>query len=333
MTYRCYWIVCIACTLALLAGSCAVSDPDNNAPVYRVGIVSGLKPADEIITGFKEKMTELGYIENEYISYDIVHIEPMQEGEAEATIQRWADARYDLVVTYPTQTALWVKDITKENKLPMVFTMAETERNGLISNVYRPNNHLTGVRAPGSDVHITRFELLCEADPSIETVLITYNPNDPTAHAIVEPLREAASARGISLIENAASTPEKAHRALSSNLDWSTVDAVLVLTGPINLSPMTTTYISEQAVKHNIPLAGFMDTAYDRANLLAYFPSFLDYGKEAAMLADNVLKGASPGTLMAVNPRASLHLNVKRAQEIGLELPPSLIGRADEIIR
>ena len=139
---------------------------ERNSPI-KLALVSGSKEIDIISNSFKQRMSELGYIEGQHVIYDFYHEKELDMSGANFLTSSQGPS-YDLVVTYPTITSLRVKQLSEEAKIPMVFALAETQGNDLIEHIHSPGTHLTGVRAPGVDVHLKRLELFKEIVPHMK---------------------------------------------------------------------------------------------------------------------------------------------------------------------
>ena len=139
--------------------------------VYRVGILSGGKAFNDIADGFMDKMTELGYIEGNNITYDYQKAE-YDLNEYRKILNKFVEDRVNLIFAFPTEPAVLAKEIAKENNIPVVFAMAGVERNNLVDSVSSPGGNITGVRYPGPELTVKRLDILVELVPTSKKVYL-----------------------------------------------------------------------------------------------------------------------------------------------------------------
>jgi putative ABC transport system substrate-binding protein len=283
--------------LALLLSGCVTEEPK----VYRVGILGGGSFA-VISDGFKAKMTELGYIEDENIVYDWPDPDA-DTAETQRIAEQFVADKVDLIfVSGSTPSALAAKAATQGTDVPVVFTYAATEETNLVESVRQPGGNITGVRYPGPEQISKRLELLTEMAPQVKRVWIGYDKNSPNTALALEALRLAASNLGVTLVEVPAATLEElaadlAARAAADDLG---LDGIILMPDGFSHGP-------------------------DGFAMLSQFA--------AAPLADKILKGTPAGTIPVITPEQDLYINYKVAQELGLTVPDGLLSMAVEIIR
>ena len=302
--------------------------------VYRVGIVSGAQPFDDIADGFKAGMTELGYIEGKNITYDFRELNA-DPGGVERAIEKFAADEVDLIFAFPTGPAMAAKAATKGTNIPVVFAMAGVEGNNLIESISRPGGNITGVRYPGPESTVTRFSFLLELVPSAKRVYLIYDPNYPNVHMALGGLRPAAVSMGVTLVKDPVRTVEELQAALKARdaLDDVGVDAILIMPDIVDHSLSGFKAILEFANKHQVPIGGGMDFTADLGALFSFVPDNFEQGRMAAPLADKIFKGTPAGSIMVVTPPSRLRLNYKVIQDFGIDVSEGMLSRADEIIR
>jgi putative ABC transport system substrate-binding protein len=316
--------------VCVFLGSCSEKKPK----VYRVGIVSGAEPFDNIVDGFKAKMTELGYVEGKNIIYDFKRLNADPAGEKQVAKKFVAD-KVNLIFALPTEPALAAKAAAQGTNIPVVFAMAGIEGNNLVESVSKPGGNITGVRYPGPESTVKRFEFLRELVPHAKRILITYDPNYPNATSALQQLRPAVSSSGLKLVENPVNNVKELKAALQKRaaLDDIGIDAILIMPDILNHSIDGFAAILEFANKHRVPIGGGMNFTADLGAIFSYVPDNIDQGKLAATLADKIFKGTPAGTIMVVTPESHLRFNYKVIQELGLKVNEGLLSRADKIIR
>jgi putative ABC transport system substrate-binding protein len=302
--------------------------------VYRVGILSGLDYFSGIADTFKEEMTNLGYIEEENIVYDIqkTNFEPDKERQI---LQKFVDDKVDLIMTFPTEVSLLAKEVTEGTDIPVVFAAAFVEGNNLIESVSRPGGHISGVRYPGTDVAVKRLEILHEIMPDAKRVWLPYQEDYPAVPAELELVRQSAASLNITLIEFPAANlthlqEEIENRHESDNFDF---DAVLYIPESLSTSPATFEAIAKYTRDLKIPVMGTKIVTEDYGTVFGVTTNNPEFGVLAAPIADKVLKGTPAGTIFVESASQCIKINYKVAEELGLEIPEGLLALADEIIR
>lgn len=316
----------------VIAAGCSKQEQEQKA--YKVGIASGFESFNGIADGFKKGMADLGYVEGRNIVYDLQQVDPTREADKQI-VQSFVDDGVDLIFTYTTEAAIWTKGIVGASGVPIVFAMAGIEDNDLVDSVHHPGGNITGVRYPGPDIIVKRFELLRELAPHIRRVWVAYDIHYPTNKPSIEQLREAAAASDVTLLEALVTTPAEIQADLETRVSSgnATIDAILIMPDAVTQSSEGWAFISSFATAHKIPVAGTGGGIYDANLVLSFNPDIFSIGSDAAPLADKILNGAPAGGIMVATPRSYLRINYKLAQELGLVISEGLMSRADEIIR
>ena len=320
------WLVAIA----LLLSGCGQA----KSKVYHVGILSGLGFIADATDGFKEGMTELGYVEGENIVYDVQETDFDMEAYHDI-LQKFVDDKVDLVVTFPTEATIEAKAVTQGTDIPVVFTYALIEGMGIVNSVREPGGNITGVRYPGPDFAVRRFEVLMQLAPNTKRVWAPYQRGYPIVPPQLEALRPVAQAAGVTLIEfpadNAAELQtELQARAASDDIG---MDAILMIVEPLMVTPDNFAVVAQFAHDHKIPFGGAYFPMGELADVFGVDVISFDSGKAAAPLADKILKGTPAGIIPVVSADPFLNIDYKVAQEFGLTVPDGLLKQADAIHR
>lgn len=301
--------------------------------VYRVGILSGLDFFADTADGFREKMAELGYIEGKNIVYDLqkTQFDPPAE---QLALKKFIADKVDLILTFPTEVSLKAKAAAKDTKIPVVFANANIEGVDLVECVRHPGGSVTGVRYPGPDLAVKRLEILLELLPKAKKILIPYQRGYPIVASQLEALQPIANSFGLTFVEVPAANAAELQVELEARAGQLTdVDAVLFVAEPLAVTPDPFAVIGKFAAERNLLIGGALMSAGAYASVFGVSTNNLSVGRQAAVLADKILKGVSPCDIPVVSAENFIQINYQAAQKLGIEVNEGLLGRADEIIR
>jgi putative tryptophan/tyrosine transport system substrate-binding protein len=301
---------------------------------YKVGILCGLDYIAVLSDGFKAKMTELGYVEGENIIYNYqrTNFEPEKE---EKILRQFIEDKSDLILTFPTEVSMAAKAATQGTNVPVIFAIANIESTDLVDSVIKPGGQITGVRFPGPDLAIKRFEVMRELVPKAKRMWVPYQRGYPIISSQMKVLYPVAEAAGITLIEfpadNAAEIrAELDARQRSNNIDF---DAIFFIPEPISCTDDAFAVMCNFAYEQKIPIGGILMQAGNRGSIFGINVNIRKTGEQAAVLADKILNGTLAGTIPVLSSESYLEINYKVAQELGVPVPEGLLSRADRIIR
>ena len=301
---------------------------------YHIGILSGAETFNDIADGFISGMTELGYEKGKNVFYDYQKAD-FDMAAYQNIIEKFIKEKVNLIFVFPTEPAVVAKKTTRGLDIPVVFAMSGIEGNNLVDSVSFPGGNITGVRYPGPELTVRRFDILIELVPDIKKVYLIYDRNYPNTPMALDGLRPAASSSGVTLVEDSVSTMTEFKSRLHARAAMRTndVDAILVMPDILNNSIEGFRAILKYASAHKLPIGGGMAFTADLGALFSYVPDNAEQGRQAAVLADKIIKGTPAGTIMLATPQARLRVNYKVIQELGLSVDEGLLSRAYEIIR
>jgi putative ABC transport system substrate-binding protein len=314
----------------LLSGCAGAQKPK----VYRVGVLSGLDFVADITDGLKAKMTELGYTEGKNITYDVQKTN--FDLEAYKTIlKKFVADKVDVIFVFPTEASQEAKAATQGTNIPVVFAFAQVEGMGLIKSVREPGGNITGVRYPGPDIAVKRFEVMHELAPQAKRMWVPYQKGYPICASQLEVLRPAAAAAGVTLVEapadNAAGLEADLQaRAKSADIG---IDAILFLAEPLVVTPEAFSVIGKFASEHKLPVGGALMSAGSYHSIFGVNVNNVAVGKQAAPLVDKIFKGTPAGAIPVVSAENYFQINYTAAQDLGLKVSEGLLGQANEVIR
>jgi putative tryptophan/tyrosine transport system substrate-binding protein len=201
---------------------------------------------------------------------------------------------------------------------------------GLVKSLAHPSGNATGLTFVTVDLASKRIQLLKEAIPSAKRVAILWNPDNTINHLELKEAIKTAEALKLTSLPVEIRVLDDIDGAFAGMASQS-VDAVLVLSSPLTFPNRSR--IVAAALKAGMPTLGALREYAQAGLLLSYGPSYADHCRRAATYVDNILKGAKPADLPVQLPTTyELVINTNTARTLGVEVPPTLIARADEMI-
>ncbi|MBN1305950.1 MAG: ABC transporter substrate-binding protein [Anaerolineales bacterium] len=330
--FRIQWIVSVVLLAVLATSGC--SSTGAGQQVYRVGILSGLSFLEDISNGFKEGMSELGYVEGENIIYDFQQTEFDME-TYRSILQKFIDDDVDMIIVYPTEASIEAKAITAGMEIPVLFVYAVTEETGLVDNIGNPGGNMSGVRYPGIGIALERLEILLELVPDAKNILVPFQRGYPIVEAQMEALYPVAADLGVTLIELPVDSPEELEKEMLALItgDEAGFDAVLIIPEPLMVNPAAVTVLGEISYEYNIPAGGAMASVGQYQTLYGVDVAPFDAGYQAAAMADKVFKGIDVGTLPVETSDTVLAISLPAAEAQGVDVSDAVLRKADTIIR
>lgn len=300
---------------------------------YRIGILAGLEYAFDIVIGFKEKMTELGYVEGKNVVYDVQYSN-FDMDEYKKILQKFVADKVDLIFTFPTEATIEAKLATADSKIPVVFCFCNIEDNNLINSVREPGGNVTGIRYPGPDLTVKRFELLRAILPEATRLWIPHQKGYPV-DCQIDALIPVAEATGVQIeFFPAADAGElQAELERRGKAGDPGFDAILFLAEPLTVTPDAFSVLNNFAAPRRIPMAGALISEGDYGTIFGVNVDFIPTGRQAASVVDKILKGANPAVTPVISSESFIQINYKIAQKLGLNISETILNQADEIIR
>jgi putative ABC transport system substrate-binding protein len=216
--------------------------------------------------------------------------------------------------------------------IPIVFVgVSDPLIAGLVTTLTRPGGNVTGVTLDNPELSAKRLSLLKEAMPTASRVAVLVNPNFPASSSMVEETRRAARALRVQIQILEAREPHELAKAFET-MTAARAHAVVVL--PDTMFVAQRRRIVELAASHRMPATYHLRQFVTAGGLISYGADYVEAFQQGAVLVDKILRGAKPADLPVEQPwRFALAINLKTAKALGLTIPPSLLGRADEVIQ
>jgi putative ABC transport system substrate-binding protein len=282
---------------------------------------------------FRQGLRELGYVEQKNIIIEWRSPERKRE-LMPALAAELVRLKVDVVVSAGAGATRPAKAAT--TTIPIVMASDDDPvSNGFVASLARPGGNITGLSTLAPEIAGKRLELLREVIPKLSRVAVfgTSGTNNSAANSqSVQETESAARAIGVKLqyfdILHQKEI-EPAFQAANSGR----ADAILMLvSGPI-YSPYQR-QVTELAVKSKLPVVYERATTVNVGGLMSYGVNFADLDRRAAIYVDKILKGAKPAELPVEQPsKFELAINLNAAKQIGLTIPPQVLGRADRVIK
>jgi putative ABC transport system substrate-binding protein len=281
------------------------------------------------IEGFRQGLRELGYIEGKNIIIEWRSSEGKVErrGEISAELVR---LKVDVIVSGGPTITRTVKEAT--STIPIVMGQdTDPVGSGFIASLARPGGNITGLSALSPEMSGKQLEILKEVMPRLSRMAIIGNSTNPgDAQSLRETVLAAGSfevyLRYLDVLEP--NDIETAFRAAAKGR----ADALLVLGNPILNAHRK--QIVDLAIKHRLPATYARPEFIDAGGLMYYGTNYNDLFRRAATYVDKILKGAKPAELPVEQPKQfEFIINLKAAKQIGLTIPPSVLRRADKVIK
>jgi len=296
-----------------------------------IGFLSSASPATwtPLVTGFQKGLQEAGFVDGR-----------------NATIEyRWAEGQYDrlpnLVIDLIDRKSALIfaaggSDPAKAAKaatttIPIVFASGtDPVKAGLVASLNRPGGNVTGVSVLGAALETKRLGLLNEIAPGSRSIGVLLNPKYSAADLQLSELQEAQAGinREIQIVR--ASTEAEIDTALAT-IARRGAGALLVAEDPFFGSRRQ--QLVTLAAHHKLPAIYYQRDFAKAGGLVSYGTDFAYAFRQAGIYAGRILKGTNPADLPVLQPiKFDLVINLNTARTLGLEIPPMLLARADEVI-
>jgi putative tryptophan/tyrosine transport system substrate-binding protein len=281
------------------------------------------------VAAFKRGLNETGFVEGRNVGIEY----------------RWADDQFDrlpelaadlirrrvAVIAAPsgTATALAAKALT--STIPIVFsTSIDPVRAGLVASLSRPGSNVTGVTDMGVELVGKHLELLHELLPQASRFGLFVNPKSPLAKPTIMDAQRAASAIGKQVEVLAASTSSDIDAAFAK-IAQQRIEALSI--GADTLFSSHRAQLLTLAARHGVPTIYWMREFPEAGGLMSYGSSIIDRERQLGIYTGRILKGEKPADLPILRAvKFEFVINLQTARAFGLEFPPTLIARADQVI-
>jgi putative ABC transport system substrate-binding protein len=297
--------------------------------VARIGFL-GLGPASawsDRLGALRAGLGDLGWVEGKNILIEF----------------RWADGVEQLpqlaaelvamnvdIIFAPSSTMVEpARQATKT--IPIVFSNhADPIGTGHVASLARPGGNITGLSELTTELNVKALETFREAVPQARRIGVLWNPTTPSQVPGLQSVKAAGEKLGLALRIVSAARAEEFDGALAS-MTREGVGGVFVVPSPLTI--LERARLGELALKHRLPTMFGAKESVQAGGLMSYGPDRNDMSRRAAFYIDKILKGAKPADLPVEQAsKYLLVINLKTAKALGLEIPPTVLARADEVI-
>lgn len=283
--------------------------------------------AEPWVAAFVKRLQELGWVDGRNVSIDYRWAEARSERYSEIAAG-FSSRKVDIIVTWASAPTLAAKHAT--NSIPIVFAaQMDPVGAGVVASLARPGGNVTGMSIQQTDTAGKRIELLREVVPKLARLAVMANSG--AAGAMIEMHEVAATARalGLEVTPIKVKQTEDIFAAIESLKGHA--DALYVATDPLIFNSRIRINAMTQAAR--LPTVYGAREYVEAGALMSYGPNWADLFRHAAEQVDKILRGTKPADIPVEQPtKFDLAINLKTAKAIGLDVSPSLLARADEVI-
>lgn len=311
----------LVCLLLIVLEACS-SQPE----LFTVGMVNDVSIREPALTGFKEGMTELGYIEGKNIRYIYNGVTGIEDGIIDAEIKKMLSQDVDVLLALGNVVTLRAKAVLEGTNIPVVgVALGAPVESGLVESLGHPGGNVTGLQI--FEANIKGLEWLKLLLPGAKKIYLPYDATDPHSEEIMADLEKSASQMGMEIISHPVYTADEAVAAIDGLPE--DVDAVYRTSAP-GIDPENYK-ISQAAIRRRLPIVAA--TSLDDDVLLTCGTSVFEMGKQTARFVDQIRAGAKPANLPIEMAEVYVTINLKTAEKIGIQIPDAVLVRAHKIIR
>jgi putative tryptophan/tyrosine transport system substrate-binding protein len=294
------------------------------AKIARVGIIDDAPIWDH----FRQGLREAGYVEGQNLAIEHRSAEGQPERLAAAARELVA-MPVDVIAVYGTAATHAAQQATTTIPIVMI-AIGDPIRAGLVPSLARPGRNTTGNTILGTEMSAKRLQVFKELIPQLSRVAFLWNSNNGSHQAYLDEWRALAPKLGLHLMFVDVHSSDQFESAFAAMMQQRP-DALSVTADAFHMSHVG--WIIDFAAKHRLPAMYIVRDNVAAGGLISYGPSISDLYRRAASYVHKILEGAKPADLPVEQPvKFELVMNLKTAKALGLDVPPTLLALADEVI-
>ena len=321
----------ILCTAlcAMLFTLSLPAEAQQPARIHRIGILFPSSIYSARVEAFRQRLRELGYVEGKNIVIEYRYAEG-KSGRLPDLVAELVRLKVDIIVTIGPGATLAAKKASAT--IPIVFAGAsDPVGTGLVSSLAQPGGNITGLSLMVPDLDGKRLELLKEAFPKVARVAFLWNPSGARGNLALTEMEAAAKALGLKLLSLEVRSLDDFEGAFA-RAKKERAQALITTTGALINTQQRR--VLDFAAKNRLPAIYHYSEFVEAGGLMSYGPDNTDIWRRAATYVDKILKGAKPADLPIEQPKKfELIINLNGAKQIGVTIPPSVVSRADKVIK
>ncbi len=294
-----------------------------------IGFLGAATPevAGRLVAAFETRLRELGWIKGRTVAIEYRWAEGHAERYTEIASE-FVKLGVDIIVTWGSAPVLAVKHATA--LVPIVFAaQMDPVGTGVVTSLARPGGNVTGLSLQQTDTAGKRLELLREFVPRLTRLAIMLNPAAPGAVLEAREIQATARVLGVEPVMLEIRQAEDIVPGVEALVGHA--DALYIATDPLMFTNRVS--INTLAQRVRMPTIYGNREYVDAGGLVSYGPNYPDLFRHAADFVDKILRGTRPADIPVEQPtKFDLIVNLKTAKAIGLDVPPALLARADEVI-
>jgi putative tryptophan/tyrosine transport system substrate-binding protein len=296
---------------------------------YRVGFLwENPTVFPDALAAFRQELGNLGYVEGRtiIIEYRWAEGQPVKMREMAEDLVR---LKVDAIVAPSSIYTAAAKQAT--SKIPIVFmSHAAPLETGHVASLSRPGGNATGLSLMQTESGVKTLQLFKEALPSLRRLAVLFDPATPSHGPGLRASETAGPMLGLQIYPVAAASASDLDAAFE-NIVGNSADGVMVLSTPLFIA--SADKLAQLSLRHRLPSLFGPKHHVHAGGLMSYSPDRNDLWRRGAVYLDKILHGANPAELPVEQPtKFELVINLKAARAIGLDIPATLLARADEVI-
>ncbi len=316
---------------SLLLAQCPAAEAQQPAKIPRIGFLNtNVAAAFTARTeGFRQGLRELGYVEGKNILIEYRYAEGKLD-RLPSLAAELVRLKVDVIVTAVSSSTRSAKEAT--NTIPIVMAQDnDPVGNGFIASLARPGGNITGLSTLSPEIGGKQLELLQGVVPKMVRAAVIGTSTLPGHAQRLKETELAAGSLKVELQYVDVLSPEDIETAFR-HASRGRADALVVLGGLVLISQRA--QVANLAAKNRLPAIYNVPEFVDAGGLMTYGASYIDLYRRAATYVDKILKGAKAADLPVEQPTEfEFMINLKAAKQIGLKIPPSVLARADKVIK
>ncbi len=315
--------------IALLGGTAAwpLAARAQQEKIARIGFLGAASATGFQAEALRAGLHDYGYIEGKNIIIEYRFADGKYE-RLPVLADELVKLKVDVIVTHSTPGTQAAKDATAT--IPIVMAVAgDAIALGLIENLARPGGNVTGSTFFNPELMAKRLELLNELPTPMTRIAVLFRAGNAVNKLVLQTMAATAKALKMELLEFYVQGPSEFENTLT-NIANQRADAVVINDDPILI--VNANELARLSAKRRLVSIAYPELA-TAGGLMAYGINFFELFRRSGYFVDRILKGANPGDLPVERPtKFDFVINLERAKALGLDIPPTLLARANKVI-